>query len=120
MKRAEKDKRELQRFAMEIPARIRVLDSNQGELDFDIKTSNISSGGAFFYTTEHLREGTDVTIELFLPIEKLIKYLENCLKDYGNTLIKLSGKVLRSEPEGMAIRFNKDYRISPLKGAPHN
>jgi hypothetical protein len=115
MKNLEKDKRDLERFSLEIQARIKALDSRKDEQGIDIKTSNISSGGAFFHTPEPLTEGSDVMVELILPIEKLIKYLDNLERDYRKTLIELKGRVLRSEPEGMVIRFDKGYKIKPLK-----
>ena len=115
MKNLEKDKRDLERFPLEIQARIKTLDSRKDELGIDIKTSNISSGGAFFYTPEPLSEGSDVMIELILPVEKLVKYLNDQKKDYSETLVELKGRVLRSEPEGMVIRFDKDFKLTPLK-----
>ncbi|MFC1840833.1 PilZ domain-containing protein [Thermodesulfobacteriota bacterium] len=117
MKNIEKDKRGLERFPLKIQARIKTLDSHKDEDErgIDIKTSNISSGGAFFHTPEPLSEGSDVMIELILPVEKLIKYLDNLERDYRETLIEIKGRVLRSEPEGMVIRFDKGYKITPLK-----
>lgn len=115
MKNLEKDKRSLERFPLEIQARIKTLDSRKNDRGIDIKTSNISSGGAFFHTPEPLSEGSDVIIELILPIEKLIKYINNLGRDYRETLVELKGRVLRSEPEGMVIRFDKDFKLTPLK-----
>jgi len=121
MKKTEKDKRNLERFPLEIEARIKTLDSRKDEMGINIKTSNISSGGAFFHTPEPLREGSDVMIELILPVEKLVKYLNNQEKDCRETLVELKGRVLRSEPEGMVIRFDKDFKLTPLKGdSPEN
>jgi hypothetical protein len=121
MKNLENDKRNLERFPLEIKARIKTLDSRKDELGIDIKTSNISSGGAFFHTPEPLSEGSDVMIELILPVEKLVKYLNNQEKDYRETLVELKGRVLRSEPEGMVIRFDKDFKITPMKeNLPNN
>ena len=119
MENKKTDRRKVERFALEIPAKIRTSGSEKMELD--IMTSNISSEGAFFQTSSTLEEGTSVNIELTLPLERLAKYLENRLEDSGSTLIKLSGKVLRTESEGMAISFNSDYIMSPFsKIAPHN
>ena len=115
MKSAQGDKRGLERFELEIPARIRISASGVKKEDLDLNTSDISSGGAFFHTSQPLEEGTDVHIDLILPIDGLLKHLEKAHVDSGKTLIKISGKVLRSEPEGMAIGFNKGYKISPMQ-----
>ena len=114
-----KERRRLGRFRLEIPAKIDVLDSGLEREGHDLKTSNISSGGAFFHTKEPLPEGTEVKIDLILPLEKL-KQLKN---DHKQAYIKVSGKVLRSESKGMAISFDQNYVIRPLKakrkeGAP--
>jgi hypothetical protein len=46
----------------------------------------------------------------------LLTSVSMCSKD---TLIKIDvrGSVLRSERTGMAVRFDKDYRMMPLVGA---
>ena len=114
-----KERRRLGRFRLEIPAKVEVLSSELEREGRDLKTSNISSGGAFFHTKEPLPEGTEVKIDLILPLEKL-KQLKN---DHKQAYIKVSGKVLRSESKGMAISFDQNYVIRPLRekrrqGAP--
>ena len=111
MKSAEGDKRGLQRFDLELPARIRV--SGYEKRDLDLKTSDISSGGAFFHTPQPLEKGTNVRIDLVLPIDGLLKHLEKAHVESGKTIIKISGTVLRTQPEGMAILFDKGFKIEP-------
>jgi hypothetical protein len=106
-----RERRRLGRFRLEIPATIEVLNSELERVTCGLKTSNISSGGAFFHTKEPLPEGTPVKIDLILPLEKL-KKLKN---DHKQAYIKVSGKVLRSESKGMAISFDQDYVIRPLR-----
>jgi hypothetical protein len=116
MKPAIVEKRGLERFDLEIPARIKVAVSHKDEEIIDLLTSDISSGGAFFHTTQPLAEGTDVKIDLILPIAKLCKTLNQGEGEYAHAYIKVSGKVLRKEAIGMAIVFNEDYEISPWHG----
>ena len=117
MKPIIEEKRGLERFDLEIPAKIKVAASYKKEEIIDLLTSDISSGGAFFHTTQPLAEGTDVKIDLILPITKLCKRLEEEGKgEYQHAYIKISGKVLRTESRGMAIVFNEDYEISPWHG----
>lgn len=108
-----RERRRLGRFRLEIPATIEVINSDLEGVKSGLKTSNISSGGAFFHTKEPLPEGTPVKIDLILPLDKL-KKLEN---DHKQAYIKVSGKVLRSESKGMAISFDQDYVIRPLRAA---
>ena len=106
-----RERRRLGRFRLEIPATIEVVNSDWERVKRGLKTSNISSGGAFFHTKEPLPEGTPVKIDLILPLDKL-KHLK---KDHKQAYIKVSGKVLRSESKGMAISFDQDYVIRPLR-----
>jgi hypothetical protein len=106
-----KERRRLGRFRLEIPAKIEMVGSEWGKTKRDLRTSNISSGGAFFHTKQPLPEGSPVKIDLILPLEKL-KGLKN---DHKQAYIKVTGKVLRSESKGMAISFDQDYVIHPLR-----
>jgi hypothetical protein len=106
-----KERRKLGRFRLEIPAKIEMIGSEWGKAGRDLRTSNISSGGAFFHTEQPLPEGTPVKIDLILPLEKLKKLK----KDHRRAYIKVTGKVLRSESKGMAISFDQKYVIRPLR-----
>jgi hypothetical protein len=102
------DTRRLERFDLEMPATIESLTSDQEEKALlTLLTTNISSGGAYFHTTQPLPEGTQVKIDLVLPLDKLRKLKEEHKKAY----IKVTGKVLRTEAEGMAVCFDEDYQI---------
>ena len=102
------DKRRLERFDLELPATIELLTSDQEKSLVNLLTTNISSGGAYFYTPQPLPKGTQVKIDLVLPLDKLRK-----LKDeHKQAYIKVTGTVLRSESEGMAICFEEDYQIT--------
>ena len=95
------DKRKLERFDLELPATIELLTSDQEKSLLNLLTTNICSGGAYFHTTQPLPEGTQVKIDLVLPLDKLRK-----LKDeHKQAYIKVTGTVLRSKSEGMAIFF---------------
>ena len=102
------DKRRLERFDLELPATIELLISDQEKSLVNLLTTNISSGGAYFHTPQPLPKGTQVKIDLVLPLDKLRK-----LKDeHKQAYIKVTGTVLRSESEGMAICFEEDYQIT--------
>ena len=105
------EKRKLERFDLKIPAKIEVKTSDKGEEVLNLLTSDISSGGAFFKTDRLLPEGTKVTIDLTLPIDKMKKIRT----DFQKALLEVTGTVLRSESQGMAICFDKDYLIHPWR-----
>jgi len=104
-----KEKRRLERFDLKIPAKIQSATSDQEKRLLSLLTTNISSGGAFFHTTQPLCEGTQVKIDLVLPLERLKQLKDDCKQAY----IRVTGRVVRSESEGMAILFDKDYLIRP-------
>ena len=102
-----KEKRRLERFDLEIPATIELLALDKEERILNLLTTNISSGGAYFHTSQPLLEGTQLKMDLILTLDRLRK-----LKDeHRQAYIKATGTVLRSKSEGMAIRFDEDYQI---------
>lgn len=104
-----KDRRKLERFSLKLPAEIIVLSADQRKEKFDLVTSNICAGGAFFNTTHPLAEGIQVEIGLILSIDRL-KELTG-----SQAYIKIRGTVRRSEPSGMAICFHEDYQMMSIK-----
>jgi len=103
------ERRELERFKLRLPARIEVV-SGLPEVEKDIiniETDNICSGGAFFHTLSPLPKGTRVKIDM---VFNSIKPTNS--KEAGPT-VKVGGNVLRSEHIGMAIQFDKSYKIIP-------
>ena len=102
-----KEKRRLERFDLEIPATIQLLALEKEEKIPNLLTCNMCSGGAYFHATRPLPEGIRVKIDLVLPLQRLKGLKEDCKQAY----IKVTGRVLRSESEGMAICFDEDYQI---------
>ena len=52
--------------------------------------------------------GTEVDMEM------LLKPKDKQEKDYQRGQVKVTGKVIRTNDEGMAILFNSDYELFPL------
>ena len=114
MKEIMEDKRAYERFDLEVPANIEFARSGQGEMDLvSLKTINISAGGAFFRTDDPLPPGTRVKLDLTLSIEKLKELLDSHCR------IKVEGEVIRSEDLGIAIKFDDNYEIMPVKRSLH-
>ncbi len=106
-----KNIRKLERYSLKAPAKIIPIDSGRNQTAFDLTTSNICAGGAFFHTSQPLPTGTNVKIDLILPLDRLKKLNNDCPQAY----IKVTGTVLRSESTGMAIHFHEDYHIRPWR-----
>jgi hypothetical protein len=108
-----KDRRKLERFDLSLPATIEII--NEGEekakVPFHLLTKNICARGAYFYTEQPLREGTEVKISLFHAPDKLKKL------GGGKAFIRVNGRVQRAEANGMAVSFYKDHKIIPLHEA---
>ena len=106
----ELEQRKFERFDLELATGIEVATSDQENEKkiLNLVTKDICSGGAFFYTTNPLPEGTEVKIELVLDLDKLKKLTGE------RAFICAKGTVLRTESEGMAICFDKNYKIRSL------
>jgi len=106
-----KERRSLKRFSLRLPAR--VVSAGGAEQGAQLETRDISSKGAFLYTPQPVLEGAAVMLELNLPVEKF----KQLLLESGNVKLKIAGVVVRIEPEGMAVRFDRKYEIIPDTGA---
>ena len=104
------EQRKFERFDLNIPAKIETVISGQAKDReiLNLLTKDICAGGAFFHTAQSLPEGTEAEIDFVIDINKLKKLIES------RAYIKIKGTVLRSESEGMAICFHKNYKITPL------
>jgi len=109
-----KERRRLERFSFEVPARIEVMVPADRKETLDLQTSDICAGGAFFRTSQALPEGTKVNIDLIIPLDRLRELI-----GHSRVNVKVNGTVIRSGSTGMAICFNEDYQIMPLQSLSH-
>jgi hypothetical protein len=105
-----KDRRNYERFQLELPARLTINSSRSTEI-FELQTRNISAAGAFLNFTERFAIGTRCQVELTITSAR-IKELTG-----AQSVIKTEGIVVRSTPEGIAICFDGDCQILGLKGS---
>ena len=100
------EKRKMARFDLKIPVYLSVTDKSNKHGSFKLITTNICSGGAFFKTEKPLSVRTDVELDIILPLDKL--------HNLGGKIsrIKVSGSVIRTDQQSMAISFDKNYKIS--------
>ncbi len=109
-----RDRRKAQRVTFEFLSLIHAEKTGmERERNVVGRVRNISPNGAFFYTKESLREKTPVSMDIYL-----LKSREAQDSDSNQIkVIKVSGNVVRTEPDGMAVKFNEDLRteISSLE-----
>lgn len=104
------EKRKLERFNMEIPGTVSIKASG-AKKKLELVTRDICSEGAYFKTEQAVPIGTEVQIDLVLPLKKFKMLPEHCEK----VLVTLSGKVLRIEPGGIGVCFDEAYDMRPLR-----
>ena len=106
------ERRSLERFLLEMSARVRCVQSpSESDTDadeIDGLTRDISSGGAFITGGQPFPMGTEITIQLMLPLEKF-----KALKNVETVRINVSGKVIRTESGGFGVCFDGQYEIKP-------
>jgi hypothetical protein len=94
----------MERFPLEMPALLSTMDESGKQTSFEVTTRDICSGGAFFLTDHPLPLGTEVKMNLVLPIfngstDKEIK-----------TKLDFSGWIVRTESKGAAVCFHGKYK----------
>ena len=104
------ERRKMERFALEHSGWITTTEKSGKHRKFKVMTQNICAGGAFLLTEQLLRVGTAVKINLILPLHNLQKTEDR------DTRINVSGSVVRTESQGIAVCFSKDYQITPIDG----
>jgi len=102
------EKRRMERFDLKLPALLSMMDESGNRRAVEFMISNICAGGAFFKTDNPLSVGTDVKMDLILPLVKFNK------TETKRSRAHVSGSVIRTESIGMAVCFDKKYSISPL------
>ncbi len=104
-----KERRRFERFSLTLPARLEPGDGG-GRVPEGLMTSNISAGGVYVPTRTPPRQGMEVRMEIILPFNNLQKVrLEN------DACVMVTGKVVRAEAAGMAVQFNDDCSIMPVR-----
>jgi|GEM_PF-2513540 len=101
------DKREFERYAVEAPVKVQYPGALECA-ELLLRSINISAGGIFLSESRPDMEGKTLGLEIELPL-----YKKGEAGEAGKMIvIKTTGSVVRSGPEGAAIRFNKDLDIS--------
>ena len=102
------EKRSVERFDLQLEAFVSLPGSvSQNEAE-SLVTRDISMCGAFLITDRPHPVGSKICVDMILTLEGQKK------QDAQQAWIKASGKVLRTDNEGMAVGFDNQSRILPL------
>ena len=105
---SEDEKRKMERFDLKVPTALSWTLKDNAQESVELMTHNICAGGAYLETQKPLPQGTQVKMDLILQLDWLRKYGER-----RQSHIEVSGTVIRTDQQGMAICFDRKYRISP-------
>jgi hypothetical protein len=100
------DRRKMERFDLNLPAKLSWTGKYKDQKSIELMTNNICAGGAYLITDRPIPKGTDIKMDLILKLDRLNEF------EGQQTNIDISGFVIRTDQQGMAIRFNKKYSIS--------
>lgn len=106
----EEDRRTQHRYPIAVPANLS-MGRGKGARQFELRTRDVSSAGAFLETLEPFYVGSGVQVELFISPKSLLQMIK---ADVG-ARIRVSGHVVRCTPEGVAVQFAKGFTIRPMK-----
>ena len=101
------ENRNMERFSIELHTYLSIADESGEQESIDLLTNNVCAGGAFFKTKKPLSIGTNVKMDLILPLDKFKKF------EGKRSRINVAGSVIRTDNKGMAVCFGKRYKISP-------
>ena len=101
------ERRKQTRYTTPIPVKLEIMTAS-GKHILHLFTSNVCSGGVLCDTDKIFPIGSEVRVSLLVESEGVKKAMG------ARTLVKVKGRVTRCGPEGMAIRFYKDYTIQKI------
>ncbi len=106
----EQNKRKMDRYNLSVPAF--VFPQIETEADrgagIELKTRNISSGGAFLITDNPFQIDTEVDLNIRIAL------FDESSKRVRESNVYVSGSVIRVNTVGMAVKFDKKYQIVPV------
>ena len=103
----ETDRRKMERFDLKLPTKLFWTGKDKEQESIELLTSNVCAGGAYLMTKSPLPMGTHVKMNLTLHLDRLHELRPRL------SIIDISGFVIRTDHQGMAIRFDRKYKILP-------
>ena len=99
-------KRSMDRYDLHLPAILTFENEAGKQVSKQVVTQNVCAGGCYCETSSTFSLGTDVNMNLTLTVERI----ENM--DKLKSRIAVSGKVIRRDKKGIAVCFNKKFKIT--------
>lgn len=103
------ERRKKRRFSLRLPCLITLAGSNREQEAYQMETQNISSSGIYIRTVAPLPVGEYVDVDVMVTLP------EASPQTTEGSCVSLSGEVLRTESDGMAVAFNRPYRITGIQ-----
>ena len=97
--------RKMARFDLKLTACLLATGNGEKGKSMELMTRNICSGGAYFLTDRPMSKGAEVKMDLILELERL-----HALGG-RQSHVYVSGSVIRTDHQGMAICFDREYEI---------
>jgi hypothetical protein len=110
------ERRKLERFEMNAPARVFIEPGGGRKSELNLSTRDVSSAGAFLYSAQDIPEGANVKMEFLIALDTLGQFAGGT----GRAKVRVKGKVVRLDPEGVAVRFDSSYKITALDNNSKN
>ena len=102
------EQRKLERFPLQYDASLLLSKGTTDLAVLQLQTENICAGGAYLKSGNPLPIGTDVDIELLMPLGELMNMPSK------ETCVKVAGTIIRSSEDGIAIVFEEGFQIFSL------
>ena len=103
----ESDRRKMERFELKLATKLFWAGKDKAEESIELATSNVCAGGAYLMTNSPLPMGTNLKMNITLQLDRVHELRPRL------SIIDVSGYVIRTDHQGMAIRFNREYKILP-------
>ena len=101
------ERRKQTRYTTPLRVKLEIMTAS-GKHILHVFTGNVCSGGVLCDTDKIVPIGSEVRVSLLVESEGVKETMG------ARTLVKVKGRVARCGPEGMAIRFYKDYTIEKI------
>jgi len=105
-----KERRQFERFALPLPVRLETMTTASKKV-FDLETRDISASGTFIDTLTSFPKGTGFIMDFTIPSDNIKEF------KYVKSLRGLTGTMVRSTSEGVAIHFDRECYIMSLRGS---
>ena len=103
----ESDRRQMERFDLKLPTTLFFTGKDKETESIELMTHNVCAGGTYLETNHPLPKGTEVKMNLTLKPERSAEPRNRL------SMIDVSGHVIRTDHHGMAICFDRNYKILP-------